>query len=266
MLHAIMHPETVYRFSIWAVALFLGGCGIGAALLMVVAVERILPASVRRQHDALTAAILSVVGLTFAVLLAFVAMLAWERFDAAETVASREAALLFDLHSLAAALPDPERTDLRESVVAYARAVRELEWPDQAEGRAVQASSPPLDRAEMVVVGLHPRDIGMGNLQAALMAELTRLRGARDERRAAAASQIPPVIWFVVIAGGATTLICAALLSTASLRLHLALMSLLSLSGVLVLVMIVALGHPFQGDLRITPEAFTAVQGEMGGR
>ena len=265
MLQAVMHPEAVYRYSIWAVALSLGGCGVGAALLMVAAVARILPANIRRHHNALTAAVLSIVGLTFGVLLAFVAMLTWERFDAAGTAASREAAFLFDLYKVAAALPDPERTDLLGSFVAYARAVRELEWPDQAEGRGIQASSPPLDRADMVVVGLHPRDIGMGNLQAALIAGLTRLRSAREERRAAAESQIPPVIWFVVLAGGATTLMCAALLGTASLRLHLALTSLLSLSGVLVLVMIVALGHPFQGDLRITPKAFAAIE-EMGGR
>ncbi|WP_237477107.1 DUF4239 domain-containing protein [Lichenibacterium dinghuense] len=264
MLQAVMHPETVYRYSIWAVALSLGGCGVGAALLIGVAMERVLPASTRQRDNALTAAILSIVGLTFGVLLAFVAMLAWERFDAAETAASHEAALLLDLGKVAAAMPDPERTHLLGSLAAYARAVRELEWPDQAEGRAVPAGSPPLDRADAVVIGMHPQDIGTGNLQAALIAGLTRLRDARNERRAAAESQFPPVIWVVVVAGGAATLMCAALLGTASLRLHLALTSLLSLSGVLVLVMIVALGHPFQGDLRVTPKAFTEVEDAIG--
>ncbi len=266
MLQAIMHPDAVYRYSIWAVALPLAACGIGAALLMGITVERVFPASLRRRHDALTAAILSVVGLTFGVLLAFVAMLAWERFDAAQTAASREATVLLDLHGIAAALPEPERTDLRESFIAYARAVREVEWPDQAAGRVVQASNPPLDRADTIVTGLRPPDIGVGNLQAALIAGLARLRDARDGRRSAAESQIPPVIWFVLISGGGMTLMCAALLGTSDLRLHLAMTSLLSLSGVLVLVMIVALGHPFQGDLRITPKAFAGVEEEMGGR
>ncbi len=266
MLQAVMHPDTVYRYSIWAVALPLAACGIAAAVLMVIAVERVFPASLRRRHDALTAAILSIVGLTFGVLLAFVAMLAWERFDAAQTTASREAAVLLDLNETAAALHEPERTELRESFIAYARTVREVEWPDQAAGRLVQASNPPLDRAGTIVTGLRPSDVGTGNLQAALIAGLTRLRDARGERQTAAESQIPPVIWFVLIAGGAMTLMCAALLGTSDLRLHLAMTSLLSLSGVLVLVMIVALGHPFQGDLRVTPKAFATTEGVMGGR
>lgn len=261
-----MHPDTVYRYSIWAVALPLAACGIAAAVLMGITVERVFPASLRRRHNALTAAILSIVGLTFGVLLAFVAMLAWERFDAAQTTARREAAVLSNLYETAAALHEPERTDLHASLIAYARAVREVEWPDQAAGRVVQVSNPPLDRADTIVTGLRPPDIGGGNLQAALIAGLTRLRDARDERRTAAESQIPPVIWFVLIAGGAMTLVCAALLGTSDLRLHLAMTSLLSLSGVLVLVMIVALGHPFQGDLRVTPEAFTITEGDMGGQ
>ena len=266
MLQAVMHPDIVYRYSLWAVALPLAACGVAAALLMGFAVERIVPASDRRRHNPLTAAILSTVGLTFGVLLAFVAMLAWEKFDVAQTTASREAAVLLDIDEIATTLQEPERTELRESFIAYARAVREVEWPDQAAGRGIQASNPPLDRAETIVTGLRPSTIGVGNLQAALIAGLTRLRDARDGRRVAAESQIPPVIWFVLVTGGAMTLMCAALLGTSDLRLHLAMTSLLSLSGVLVLVMIVALGHPFQGDLRVTPDAFEATEETMGGR
>jgi len=78
------------------------------------AVRRVVPAELRRQHNDVAAAILSIIGITFAVLLAFVAMLAWEGFNRAKAASSAEAAQIGDVYdvSLGRTLPDFGRNTL----------------------------------------------------------------------------------------------------------------------------------------------------------
>ena len=59
------------------------------------------------------AAIFSVVGVTFAVLLAFVAMLAWDGFNKAKAAGYAEAAAVLDVHNVAVGLAGPEARDAR---------------------------------------------------------------------------------------------------------------------------------------------------------
>ena len=266
MARIIMQPEMVYLYPIWAVGVSMAAAAIAGSLVLELVVRRFVPQRVRRGHNVLTASIFSIVGVTYAVLLAFVAMLAWEEFNGAKAASGHEATLLLDVERTASGLAEPGRTALHDTLVAYARAVIETEWPGQAQGHATRAAERPLDEAVAIAVALQPASLGQGNIQAAVLAELDRLRGARDERLAAAETSIPDIVWFVVVAGGAISMVFAALLGTSSLRLHLLLASLLAVSGVLVLVMIVALSHPFRGDFRITSEPFEAALSRMDER
>ena len=77
-----MHP-------IWQSGGVILAVAIAAALLMQIVVQRFLPATIRRQHTVLGGAIFSVIGTTYAVLLAFMATTAWEQYSAAEHLATR---------------------------------------------------------------------------------------------------------------------------------------------------------------------------------
>lgn len=264
MLHLIMQPDAVYAYPIWAVGAAMAVGTTGAVVLIEILATRVFGHEVRRQHNGSTGWIFSIVGVTYGVLLAFVAMLALETFDAARAATDQEAARLADLASLAPGAPEPARTMLQADLRAYADLVRRVEWPAQASGHASLAADRPLGRADAVVLALRPQDAAGTNVQAALLGALVRLRDARALRIATSASGIPAIVWFVVVAGGAISLTFVSLLGTFNRVFHMALGSLLGLSGVLVLLMIVALSHPFRGDFRITPEAFTAAVSPSG--
>ena len=76
MMQFVMQPGMVYQYPLWWVALLLVGLAALGAVLFELAVHQFLSIELRRRHDDVAAAIFSVVGVTFAVLLAFVAMLA----------------------------------------------------------------------------------------------------------------------------------------------------------------------------------------------
>jgi hypothetical protein len=79
-----MQPGMVYEYPLWGVRLLLVGLTAVGAVFLDLAARQILSLEFRRRHNDVAAAIFSVIGVAFAVLLAFVAMLAWEHFNKAK--------------------------------------------------------------------------------------------------------------------------------------------------------------------------------------
>ena len=72
---------------------------------------------------------MSIIGVTYAVLLAFVAMLAWEGFNRAKAASYAEAALIRDAYNLSAGFADAEMSPIRNEIYGYVRHVVTVEWP-----------------------------------------------------------------------------------------------------------------------------------------
>jgi hypothetical protein len=128
----VMNPDMVYQYPIWAVGLLLVGAAIIGAVLLELCARRLLPIELRQRHNDVTAAIFSIIGVTYAVLLAFVAMLAWEGFNRAKAASYAEAARIGDVYNLSAGFADAENASIRNEVMGYARRVVTVEWPEQA--------------------------------------------------------------------------------------------------------------------------------------
>ena len=105
-------------------------------------------------------------------------------------------------------------------------------------------------------IGLKPASLADGNLHAQLLQCLSRLWHARHQRLLAAETTIPAVVWIVLLAGGGLTIIFSSFLGVPSLGMHLAMSATLAISGVLVLILIIALSNPFRGDFRVSTEPF----------
>src|SRR5436190_20795902 len=83
-----------------------------------------------------------VVGTSFAVLLAFLILSAFQTYTGAKSGASSEANAVLDMSRTAALFPPSERDLLRSDLVCYGRAVITEEWPAMRGGR----SSPLVDQ------------------------------------------------------------------------------------------------------------------------
>jgi hypothetical protein len=259
----VMNPDMVYQYPIWIVGLLLVGAAIIGAMLLELCARRLLPLELRQQHNDVAAAIFSIIGVTYAVLLAFVAMLAWEGFNRAKAASYAEAARIGDVYNLSAGLADAENASIRNEIVGYARRVVTVEWPEQAEGRVVEQDSVNLDGLNRMALGMHASDESNRNLHSLLLQATERLWDARQERLLSAQSTIPGIVWFVVIAGGALTVAFGSFLGAPSLRMQLAMSAVLAASGALVLILIIALSNPFRGDFRVSTAPFEHVLSRM---
>src|SRR5271168_2883426 len=135
MMQFVMQPGMVYQYPLWGVAILLVGLAALGAVLFELAVHQFLSIEFRRRHNDVTAAIFSVVGVTFAVLLAFVAMLAWDGFNKAKAAAYAEAATVLDVYNATIGFADPDMSSMRDDIIEYIETVVKVEWPAQAEGR-----------------------------------------------------------------------------------------------------------------------------------
>jgi hypothetical protein len=253
---ATMHP-------IWQSGGVILAAGIAAALALQLLVHHFLPASVRRQHTALGGVIFSVIGTTYAVLLAFMATTAWEQHSAAEALARHEADLIGRLYSASQGISDPMGDAIRADLRAYLVQIIDVEWPAQIAGRRVQVSEPHLEQLEQMVFGLVPANAGQSNVQQFLIGVVSDLAEARRDRRLATHGTIPGLVWVILLSGGALVVAFSFVLGAPGQGLHLLMTAALVASGLLVVLLIIGLSSPFHGAVTISPEPYAGVLEEM---
>src|SRR5215469_2912224 len=258
-----MNPDMVYQYPIWAVGLLLVGAAVFGAVLLELCARRLLPIELRQRHNDVAAAIFSIIGVTYAVLLAFVAMLAWEGFNRAKAASYAEAARIGDVYNLSIGFSDAAKLSIQTQILGYARHVVAVEWPEQAEGHIVDRDAIYLNGLNKTAVELQPSSQADRDLLAPLRQSVERLWDARQERLLAAESNIPAIVWFVVIVGGALTVAFGSFLGAPSLRMQLAMSAMLAASGALVLILILALSNRFRGDFRVSTAPFDQVLSRM---
>jgi hypothetical protein len=263
MMQFVMQPGMVYQYPLWGVGILLVGLAALGAVFFELAARQFLSVEFRRGHNDVTAAIFSVIGVTFAVLLAFVAMLAWDGFNKAKAASYAEASGVLDVYDASVGLADPDMSAMRDDIIGYLETVVRVEWPAQAEGRTVDRGAAYLEKLNGIAIGLKPSGVADGNLQALLLQSLTRLRDARQQRLLAAETTIPAVVWVVTLVGGGLTIAFSSFLGFSSLGMHLVMSAMLAISGVLVLILIIALSNPFRGDFRVSTLPFDRVLSQI---
>jgi hypothetical protein len=259
----MMQPGMVYEYPLWGVGLLLMGVAALGAVLLGLAARQFLSLEFRRNHNDVAAAILSVIGVTFAVLLAFVAMLAWEHFNEAKAASYAEAGFVLDVYNVSVGFAETARSVMRDDIIGYVETVVRVEWPAQAKGLTVDRGSAYLQKLNSTAIGLKPAGVADGNLQALLLRSLTRLWDARQQRLLAGDTTIPAVVWIVTLVGGGLTIAFASLLGVPILGMHLAMSAALAISGALVLILIIALSNPFRGDFRVSTRPFDQVLAQI---
>jgi hypothetical protein len=251
-----MHP-------IWQSGAVVLGAVVAAALLLQLLVQRFLPAMVRQDHTALGAAIFSVIGTTYAVLLAFMATTAWAEYSAAQALVRHEADRLGSIFEASRGLAEPAGAAIRADVARYLSQVIEVEWPEQIRGDSVAAREPVLAHLQRTVLELAPASPREQLVQAMLANAVSDVTMARRDRRLATHGTIPDLVWVVLLAGGALVVGFSFLLGGPTRAVHLLMTAALAASGVLVLLLIVGLSSPFRGAVTVAPDAYRAVLAEI---
>ncbi|BBZ28581.1 hypothetical protein MMAD_28760 [Mycolicibacterium madagascariense] len=149
---------------------------------------------------------LSVIGMMFAVMLAFVILFALQSFQRAREGASMEAVAVNELNSVARILPAPAGDRLRGDLACYGRAVINAEWPAMRDGRSSDLSEVWVDRLHGDFASTAPRDSREDAAYGQWFDQEAQRRDGRRERLAEAAPTLPAPLWFALGIGATLTL------------------------------------------------------------
>jgi hypothetical protein len=252
----MMRPEIVYEVPTWLSGGLIVLATIALSIVAQAIVHSLMPVRLRNQHTSAVTAIFSVIGITYAVLLAFVAMLTWDGFNAARANTFAEAGAVAEMRRLTVGVAPDEAAKLSDSINGYVHAVVDTEWPSQTRGVIDLSGEPWLLRMHAQLGALQPTTATSSTFVDHLLIQLGNLGAARQGRLAAVEPTVPAVVWVVVLVGGAFMILFSAFLEAPSFGFHLLMTGALGASGALVMVLIVSLNSPFRSDFRIPPTAF----------
>ena len=216
-------------------------------------------------HNEVVGFIIAVVGVIYAVLLAFVVIVTWENFTGAEHVVGQEASQLRSIYRESAAFPAPTRERLHDLVRQYAADVTAREWPGMARG---EVGDPRVGAdLDQIAAEIAQVPVTTPNQQEFVSSEadrLSQLVSLRSQRLDYVEQGIPVVLWIALVVGGAVTVGFALMFGLERAALHsLMVGSLTALIGVLFFVAIV-INYPFSGDVAVGTAPFERVLDDFG--
>lgn len=232
---------------------------VGGSMLVSVAglalVRRVVAPKVLREHHDVAGFILAIVGVIYAVLLAFAVLVVWERFDEADVVAVKEANAVVDIYRLTPGLPPAVRAEIRRDVRFYAKSVIEEEWLTMDTKGVNENTSRQADMLWSTCTSIKVQDAS----EAAILGQiLTSLTGQSDNRRLrvlASHTGVPALMWIVLIVGGVATVLFTYYFGIEKFWVQAGMTAILAMVISLVLFLISGLNYPFTGDLGVKPEA-----------
>jgi hypothetical protein len=227
----------------------------GSTLLSIaglLAVARWVPERLRAADHDVKAAYLSMAGVFYAILLAFVVVAVWTDFEEAGETSHDEVTRLSNLMRDSATFPAAARVPMRRSVLAYAEAVVKDEWPAMADGKA----SPVAARRQDAIWEQWYRYSPRGAREQAFYSEsLSRLNDAGATRRVrliASRSTVPGPLWGLLVVGFVVSIAFTYQFKMERLAMHvLSVAAIAALTG-FVIFLIYALQYPFAGDVAVT--------------
>jgi Protein of unknown function (DUF4239) len=205
----------------------------------------------------------AVVGVLYAVLLAFVVVAVWEDYQDTTTAVRNEAKALSDLHQVSFALPEAGGEPIRKHVLAYIGEVRGPEWMAMTQGKSSAAAETELQRLSQVVFEARPEQLKDVALYNHALDLLTTINDNRSERLDNSRGSVPGVLWLVMVAGGLVTLGYPAFFGSSNLWAQILMTASLAALVALTLFVALVLDYPFTGDVRISPAPFEQALKQM---
>jgi hypothetical protein len=234
------------------------------AVVGLLVVQRLVPSDRREGQNDVAGFIYAVLGVAYAVLLAFVVIAVWQDYETAQTNVESEAHELAGVYFLASRLPEPQRTRLQDLARTYARIVVEEEWPMMERGQTSPRADSLVSQLRSKILGFDPRTKGEQVLYESGLSQLHDAADARRSRLLEVREGIPRLLWVVLVLGGVITVSFTYLFGLKSNLAHALMVAALTLLICGILYTIGEFDNPFSGVVEIRPEAFKEVLVSFG--
>jgi Protein of unknown function (DUF4239) len=224
-------------------------------------IQRRLRSEVLRRHNDVAGYLFSAVGVLYAVVLGFVVVVVWGKYDNAVSNVESEVDAIGNLYHVVDGYPDSVRSKIRTQLQEYAKTVATVEWPAMQRDQAVpETGSRQLETVSYLVNTFSPTNFKEFAAQQAAIAQEQRLFDARRSRLIAAVPAVPSILWFALIVGALAMVAFCYIFGVENRPAQLMMTAILvGLIGIL-FVVIDEFSTPFAGSVRISSDGWVYLQ------
>jgi positive regulator of sigma E activity len=213
-----------------------------------------------KAFKAVSAGMLSPLGILFALLVGFIAVEVWSNFDKAKAAVATEASALRAVVLLAGAFPEQQRARVNALITRHIEEAVTSEWPAMAQQRATLSTLPTALIEELhETLGLKAADDSQRAAQPEMVKALHTAMDARRQRIVISESSVGAVKWVGILLQGLCVLVAIAMVHSDN-RLACAISLTLFATGIaLSVLLIAAYSRPFTGQTSVGPDLLRQV-------
>ncbi|MDP3790000.1 MAG: DUF4239 domain-containing protein [Candidatus Omnitrophota bacterium] len=219
-------------------------------------VRRYVPNHRLKTHHDIAGPIFATLGVVYAVLLAFVVIIAWQSFNESSVNVEKEANRLTDLVQDSGPFAQPFKEEINELASEYAKSVIDDEWAAMERGESSPRTHEVVRKIEALYEGYSPRTDTERIFFAESIRKLNELCELRRSRLIDSKMGIHPVLWLVLILGAITTISFTYFFGSENFNAQIMMVALLSTLLALILFTVLVFDFPFTGDVSVSPQAF----------
>jgi hypothetical protein len=218
--------------------------------------QRLNPPALRVPHNDVAGFVFAVVGVLYAVLLAFVVIVVWENSETAKATTFKEANALAGVYWMSRQLPLPQGSELEGQTVEYAHSVIDTEWDMMGGHTSSPSSTALMYQIRDTALAFKPADAQQTVLYDHLATDVDELAGQRRARLNEITEVVPPLLWVALIVGAVITVGFTFLFGLSNTWVHVAMVLSLTALICLSLITIRNMSYPFTGAHAVEPTAF----------
>jgi hypothetical protein len=230
----------------------------GLSILGLYIVRRLVPVERLKRNHEVAGFTFGVIGAFYGLLLAFVIVAAWERFDRADEKVQGEAMALASLYRLSKGFPQPLQHNLQQAIRDYTEHAINVEWPKMISRFHGETADDPIGTLGLwaLVAGYNPSDGRESLLIDKSYDQLQLISEDRTLRYMYSNEELPSVVWLVIYVGLFITVGFSYFFGLETFPSQ-ALMAgiFASLLGLTILA-ILELAHPYQGAVVVSDAPF----------
>ena len=199
------------------------------------------------------------IGVFYGITVGLIAVAVWNTNTSAADLVSREASAIGALYRDVSGYPSPVREQLQAKLREYTVFVIEDAWPAQKKGETPSAGAGLMDDFQAILYTFEPAKQSQLALHNETLRAYNHMIEYRRLRIDAVNSGLSNTMWAVIWIGAAFSIGVAYFYQIGDVKLHAALVSLMSGFLALVLFLITINDKPFYGAVSISPEPYKLI-------
>jgi len=227
----------------------------GLSVLGLYIVRILVPLETLKKNHEVAGFTFGVLGAFYGLLLAFVIVAAWERFDRANANVQEEGVALISLYRLSKGYSAPTGSDLQHATRAYTHRLSDAEWPDMANANfaSIDDSVGTLSLWQIVAT-YKPEDSRRSLLLDKSFDQLSKLTEETSLRYLYSKENLPSVVWLVIYAGLFITIGFSYFFGLETFFSQALMCAVFSALLGLTILAILELAHPYQGSVVVSSQ------------